>query len=121
MRARWFTLALGLFGLESCTLLVDTSELDAGCGDGMKFCGRCVTLDDPAYGCDSGVCTPCEFPHAIPECLNGECVAKSCLYGYGCQSCTASILTEERNCGECGHVCADSERCVDGVCARVNE
>jgi hypothetical protein len=48
--------------------LLDAS--DAGCPQGTKACGgRCVSLDDPGYGCGATACDPCELAHANATCV----------------------------------------------------
>jgi hypothetical protein len=117
MRAWWVVNGLAGFAALGCSLLVDTSELDEGCPRGQKLCsGRCVSEQDPAYGCNPALCTPCALEHAIPACSDGACVVGACLYGYGCERCSANLLTEEANCGECGKVCSTAERCLAGTC-----
>jgi hypothetical protein len=122
MRGGLATLGLAWLALLGCSLMVDTSELDAGCPEGEKFCGRCVSETDPAYGCASGVCAPCDrLPHAFPTCKDGRCVAGSCLLGWGCEQCDASLFTDETNCGACEMRCATNERCVAGLCVVPDE
>jgi hypothetical protein len=103
--------------LWGCTLLVDISDIDRHCKTDEKFCGgRCVLQNLPAYGCTSELCGPCDLNNAEQGCEGGVCVAKSCLYGFGCADCTAYILADERNCGVCGHICPATETCRNGEC-----
>ena len=114
--ARLLVLACVLVASAGCSLLVDTSELDEGCPPDAKLCDGCVSKNDPAYGCGDEGCEPCPTSHAVPICKDGECAADFCEYGYGCDNCTANLLTEEGNCGECEHRCSAGERCVAGMC-----
>lgn len=121
--ARWFAL-FGLVGATACSLLVDTSELTAQCGAGKKACeGKCVSVDEPFYGCDNG-CTPCPGgEHIVHECDNGECIFVECQHGWGCTGCTMNLLTSPSHCGACNYSCPDGEgpaelgwTCGGGVC-----
>src|SRR5688572_10952253 len=96
-----------LASVLGCSLLVDTSDLDAGCPEGTKLCAGdgCVALDDPAYGCKRDSCIPCtEVTNAVAECSDFECQG-ACLDGFGCPNCLVNLLTDEGNCGECEHRC----------------
>lgn len=111
------TLSFTVAAVLGCSLLLDTSDIDAGCGDDRKVCnGRCVSNQDPAFGCRLTRCAPCELPNAVPACEAGECRVRACLYGFGCPDCRANLLTDEFNCGECGTVCASGMLCSDGSC-----
>lgn len=114
-------LAGALFGVVGCSLFVDVSDVDRGCGAGRKLCGtgHCVDQDDPAYGCSVDHCEPCSLTNAIPDCEAGACVVRACLFGFGCQNeagCPANILIETDNCGKCGQQCAAGDSCRDGMC-----
>jgi hypothetical protein len=118
--------ALLLAGVLGCSLLVDTSDLDAGCPEGTKLCPGhgCVELTDPAFGCKVDSCIPCtEVKNAVAVCTDFECSGK-CLEGFGCAGCRANLLTEEGNCGgccaspseECEYRCAPGQVCKAGKC-----
>jgi len=112
-------LAFVLAGALGCSLLVDTSDIDAGCPEGTKLCAGvgCVDLEDPAYGCKRDSCIPCtEVTNAVAECAGFECRGR-CLDGFGCPNCLVNILTDEGNCGECDHPCAPGQVCKEGNCA----
>lgn len=111
-------LVLCLAGALGCSLMVDTSDLDAGCPEGQRLCdGRCVDDTDPAYGCTPGVCgAPCTKPNGIPECVSGVCVLKHCRYGFGCGGCDVDVLMNENHCGSCHNECTRGKRCVNGEC-----
>jgi hypothetical protein len=110
-----------LFAL-SCSLAVDTSELDQGCGPGRKLCGgNCVKESDPAYGCTPNLCDPCRLTNAFPDCKGGACVVKACLLGFDCPDegtgCHTNILVDPANCGGCRKEClALGESCSNGKC-----
>ena len=113
------TLALALLALIGCSLVVDTSDIDAGCNAEEKLCnGRCVLRNDPAFGCEPGICTPCDLPNAVPSCNEAthECEATACVAGFGCDKCRTNLLTDEANCGECHKPCGDAEVCANGTC-----
>ncbi len=115
-------LAAALLGVVGCSLAVDVSDIDRGCGSGEKLCsGHCVAVDDPAYGCAPDHCEPCELTNAIPACAGQTCVVSACLFGFACPNdagCAANILFEPDNCGACGVVCATDESCRDGHCLK---
>ena len=76
-----------------------------------KSCGtRCVSVNDPAYGCAAPDCTPCNLPGAVPACVDGACAIFACTGGRadcnanpvdGCESDLLSTAT----CGACSNVC----------------
>jgi hypothetical protein len=106
-----------VFGVVACSLLVDTSEIDAGCGPGTKFCAeQCVSIDEPFYGCEASGCQRCPGDHVVTRCNDGECEDVSCALGWGCTGCTASLFTDPTNCGHCGNVCKTGETCSAGIC-----
>ena len=109
------------FAICGCSLLVDASDIDAGCPEGWKDCGGCVRIDDPAYGCRPGICGPaCALENAEPECTDdGRCVAARCLWGFGCpdsNGCLTPILGDPKNCGNCGSECQEGWLCDLGEC-----
>jgi len=113
--------ASALFGALGCSLAVDVSDVDRGCGPGRKLCGagHCVEQSDPAYGCSVDHCEPCPLMNAIPDCSGATCIVKACLFGFGCANeagCPANILIESSNCGACGNLCSPDQSCRDGVC-----
>jgi len=126
MRGRLSSLfGLLLLGLFGCSLLVDTSDLDAGCPAGTKLCSGegCVDVDDPAYGCALDSCTRCpNVQHAVAVCDEGVCEGV-CLDGFGCAGCSVNLLADEDNCGgccegvtPCDYQCAEGEFCSNGAC-----
>ncbi|HEX6767052.1 MAG TPA: hypothetical protein VF103_16260 [Polyangiaceae bacterium] len=74
-------------------------------------------MNDAAYGCEATGCEPCRRDNGVPRCDGTECVWDTCLYGFGCNECTARILIEMANCGYCGHECKEGkETCSAGEC-----
>jgi hypothetical protein len=118
MRAVRLLLASGGIVFLGCSLLVEASDLDAGCPVGQKLCPDhgCVALHDAAFGCEPDVCVPCEKANAIMGCEEGRCAIESCVFPYGCPDCHANLLTDEKNCGACSEPCEDDGLCADGVC-----
>lgn len=111
-------LTLGAMAVLGCSLVVDTSDLDAQCPAGFKPCGDagCVSEEDPAFGCRRDLCEPCPFQHGHPICREGECAADPCLRGFGCKNCVANLYTDESNCGDCNIVCGAGKICSAGTC-----
>jgi hypothetical protein len=112
--------AAWLFAL-SCSLVVDTSEIDGGCGSGRKLCaGKCVEQDDEAYGCTPNLCDPCRLTNAIPRCEGNTCVVDACLLGFDCPEertgCHTNILVDSAHCGDCQTACQTGESCSNGQC-----
>ena len=105
----------------SCSLVVDTSDVDRGCGSGRKLCAdTCVQVSDPAYGCTPDLCDPCRLTNAIPRCEDDTCVVNACLLGFDCPDektgCHTNILVDPANCGHCQTACQAGESCSDGRC-----
>jgi len=124
MRRRWLAgpilAGAWLFAL-SCSLVVDTSEIDRGCGSGRKLCaGKCVEESDPAYGCTPSQCDPCRLTNAIPRCEGDTCVVNACLLGFDCPDektgCHTNILVDSAHCGHCQTACQAEESCSNGRC-----
>jgi hypothetical protein len=111
-KVRRVTLGLALAALLGCSLVVDSSEVDA-CANGKVCNDRCVSHNDPAF-CED--CKPCELPNAIPRCEAGQCYVSACLEGFGCPDCHANLLTDELNCGECSKACPQGWICWDRQC-----
>lgn len=119
-------LCAAVFGVLGCSMAVDVSDIDRGCGPGKKLCGagNCVEQSDPAYGCTRDHCEPCSLMNAIPGCAGETCVVNACLLGFGCPNeagCPANILIEPQNCGRCNSGCASGESCRDGQCVSTSD
>jgi hypothetical protein len=123
----------------SCTLAVDTEELQAGaagldCGLDAKVCpdrlarerGTCVLITNTAYGCGAKSCSPCAMPNATARCDNdhvcrvGTCEGryKNCN-GKDDDGCEADLDRDERNCGACDNQCSTENgvtACSQGQC-----
>lgn len=107
-----------LLSLSACSLLVDSSEIDAGCPSGERPCfGKCVPASEAKFGCEPVGCGVCpELDNAIFGCNEkNECVVAACLDGYGCLNCTVNLLINDENCGTCGNSCG-GRMCVAGTC-----
>lgn len=114
-------IAAGWLCALSCSLVVDTSDVDQGCGPERKLCaGKCVELSDPAYGCTRSDCDPCRLTNAIPRCDGETCVVNACLLGFDCPEektgCLTNVLVDSAHCGHCNFRCAMDESCSNGVC-----
>lgn len=114
-------IAAGLLCALSCSLVIDTSDVDEGCGSGRKLCaGKCVSVTDKAYGCTPTGCAPCRLTNAIPACLDGKCVVEGCLLGFDCPEemvgCLTNVLVDPDNCGHCGMPCPGEQTCSNGTC-----
>lgn len=122
----------------ACSVVVDPEGLQQGCAAGTKPCEvapgelRCVSVEDPAYGCARESCVPCTLLHAEEVCdTSGQCAIGACLTDYencdlsartGCEIDTSS---DYDNCGRCGATCDAALRdmdhtlrnqCVSGRC-----
>ncbi len=120
LASRWFGL-FAVFAVLSCSLIVDTEEIDSGCGAGKKFCsGSCVNVSDPAYGCLAKGCEPCRRDNGVPHCVENGCEYDTCLYGWGCVDCSEQILSNPEHCGHCYNRCEPGETCSVGRCVPVD-
>lgn len=97
-----------------------------GCNSNEKKCaGKCVSEDDPAYGCAAADCTPCDPAHAIANCSSGGCGHGACEALYGdcdgdvANGCETGLVNNAQNCGSCGNVCPSlpiAASCNNGQC-----
>lgn len=97
-----------------------------GCLATEKFCsGKCVAQNDPAYGCSAAACLPaCNIPNGDAQCVGGQCAVAGCFSkppygdcnGLASDGCEADLFTDAKNCGSCGHACAQSQTCDTGSC-----
>ena len=112
MRMRAVKVALAgllVLGLAACSVFVDLSSLDEGCGSGNKLCdGVCVSGSDPDKGCARSGCQPCALPHATPVCANdGTCAIAACIGswedcdGEADNGCEIDLDTDLEHCGDC--------------------
>jgi len=114
-------IAAGWLCALSCSLVVDTSDVDQGCGSGRKLCGgKCVDITEAAYGCTPDECAPCRLTNAIPRCNGGACVVDACLFGFDCPEektgCLTNILVDSAHCGNCDKACDEGTSCSNGKC-----
>lgn len=103
---------------------------DAAAPDGVVACradehrcgGRCVSDDDPAFGCGAADCAPCVVDHASATCSLGACAVGKCETGRAdcnqsaADGCEADLSLFE-TCGACNVSCT-TER---PLCAPVGE
>jgi hypothetical protein len=98
-----------------------------GCKDSEKKCdGKCVAIDDPAYGCKKTGCTKCEgSDNAKAACSAGVCSIGSCDTGFAdcnglsSDGCEANVQMDPTQCGACGHACVTpgaTAVCTAGKC-----
>ncbi len=97
-------------------------------GPGEKACGeRCVSVEEPAFGCSADSCSACVTPNASSRCELGACAIAGCAAGYtdcaggAADGCETNTDQDPRNCGACGNDCfsnttADNWRCTAGKC-----
>ncbi len=94
----------------------------------VKPCdGKCVAIDDPAYGCTATGCAPCAttYPNAMQACFNGACALGTCDNGFkNCDGkdsngCEVDVDSDPANCGMCGATCTiphGTAACTNGTC-----
>ncbi len=104
---------------NACTVVVDESELQAGCAPDTKACVpedsealECVSTSDPTYGCAADGCSACSLANATPRCdTNGECDIATCVGNHRdcdrnkANGCEVDAGYDEDNCGACGNKC----------------
>jgi hypothetical protein len=124
-RLRPYVLPLAI--VSGCSLAVDTSDIDAGCGEAERLCAkRCVSVTDPDYGCNPNSCGPaCRPANAQPVCQAGQCQPLRCQEGFaqceGQNGCETRIFVDRQNCGVCGKRCSAPELCKAGICRLATE
>lgn len=114
--------SLGLLVEPGCSLVVAADDLQKGCAPGTKPCEvtpgelRCVSTEEPAYGCARESCVPCRLPNANEVCAGGECAVGTCVPGFqNCDhtartGCEVALDSSYENCGRCGTNCGDALR-----------
>lgn len=94
---------------ETLTIGISGDSLDGGTGDGHVSSG------------DAAACGPCNPPHAVGVCLDGQCTIESCDQHFancdgkvatGCESDTRS---DPDHCGSCD-ACPGGNVCVESAC-----
>jgi hypothetical protein len=128
-RWSWLVLFGSLLGEVNCSLGLDASELNSGCGEEQKDCGgRCVSLRDPEFGCGSSSCQPCVLPNATSVCdAQLSCTIAACVGhfedcdGEAETGCEVNLDTDEEHCGSCTaepcQVFGALPACARGACA----
>ena len=118
-----------LFLLAACSVMVDLSSLDEGCGTDKKVCDDvCVSSTDPATGCARSGCQPCALPHATPVCAgDGDCAIAACIGSWeNCDEraengCEINLDIDLEHCGACDarpcEVANAEPACSSGSCA----
>ncbi|GEM_PF-1833729 len=125
-----------------CSLATDSDTLVAGdaglgCLSGEKICPvnesspdgqqMCVGDSDWTHGCAKESCAPCQVRGANPQCLAGECVARSCKENFGdCieneRGCETDLRFDLNHCGACDSPCAQDNtifECSSSQCVLV--
>lgn len=110
-----------------------------GCPSGLTQCGNdCVDLDTDNLHCGScdGVCKAptdpndprweCgpskQPPNTKWTCIQGECSMQcapswgDCNDAFCADGCELDLSSDPKNCGACGHACAQGQDCVEGAC-----
>lgn len=96
---------------------VDPPRPDGGgrCAAGLKSCGgKCVSINDPAYGCGETTCFACPTTGGQVSCGGGKCAmvcqdGRADCDGNPANGCEAD-LTSAQNCGACGEKCLSNNR-----------
>jgi hypothetical protein len=102
----------------------DEGGAPGACTDTQKTCsGKCVSKDDPVFGCGTAACTPCgAATNAAPACKAGIC-SFACNDGFSdCDGnpqngCEANSGSDVANCGACGRVCGQANTTSPTRCA----
>jgi len=99
----------------------------ASCAASEKACnGKCVAIDDPAFGCGPTSCTPCVMPGGGAACEGGKCVLVACgqqranCDGDPENGCETDVSKDVASCGACGAGCTfgnATAECKGSVCA----
>jgi serine/threonine protein kinase len=97
------------------------------CPPGAKLCNeRCVSLDQPEFGCGAPQCFRCDIANATARCnrLN-ECDIAVCYQafdncdGNAANGCETNVRIDPDHCGSCQHLCPDlphAQRGCGDVC-----
>lgn len=112
-----------------------TQNFNCECNDGYGDCNN--SFDD---GCEKnlkkdinncGACNQiCALPNAEPDCVNGQCIIKTCKTNYkDCDKkvengCEVNVTNDKLNCGECNLICqadnadvhCEQSKCVISSC-----
>ena len=122
--------------LEVCAPCVFTNATSTCSHDGACMIAGCINDYAPCRmppNCDTDTahdpnnCGGCgnvcqTVPHAKPGCSAKTCAVGGCdpgfedcdrMYSTGCET---NLLTNDLNCGACGHVCPTGQTCQNGTC-----
>jgi hypothetical protein len=101
---------------RACRVEQTCSSSNCYCPTGQNDCaGACVAVTDPMH---CGACNnACDM--ATETCqplINGSAYC-ACNAGlFDCNGTCVDRLTDENNCGTCGHVCPGNKQCINGSC-----
>lgn len=132
VRARSLLAAVSVLAF-SCMQVVDTDALDQGCPSDQKACdGRCVSRQNPDFGCAADGCRPCVIPNATAHCsATGSCIVASCRGDFldcnrdgdraSTDGCEVDGAHDPLHCGSCSAkactVVHGAPGCAGGRCA----
>jgi hypothetical protein len=114
--------AAPVVGGDATSDSAEASSCPAGfavCGDGgacidlrstLEHCGACNAACFAWGRCVTGRCTPADLDGGL--CPAGR---RDCNQSLD-DECEVDITSSDRNCGACGRVCAERERCTAGAC-----
>lgn len=88
-----------------------SNDAPATCAEGERACDdRCVTVDDPSFGCGDPACAPCRIAGGTATCREGACAIAACAIGRA--DCNGDVadgcetdLSQPSSCGACDGVC----------------
>ena len=126
--------------LSSCEACADNycdgdENLANGCeinakADDINNCGACGTTCKEGQSCKDGVCT--DLCKENESWCNGNCLNFNELHLSACDACAESycdadsnlangceidaLADDINNCGACGHVCEEGDKCDQGQC-----
>ncbi len=84
----------------------------------------CVRLDTDPRHCGSCSTVCLGAANGAPACASGACALR-CFTGFGdcnrnaADGCETSLDSAVANCGACGYLCADGQRCTGGRCSNI--
>lgn len=59
---------------------------------------------------------------AVPITIDGSCAPSSCFTGQTqCGAECSDLISDNNNCGSCGHVCGSDEICMNGICSKISK
>lgn len=118
------------------------AEAPLSCPSTEKICSdKCVSSSDPAYGCGSTTCSPCDpTTHATYACAGGACTTTGCEAGYkdcsgacvkadpehgcsatACTACPTANGVASCSAGACVLTCNGGYKLCGGKCVNVGD